>query len=97
MNLIDKNIIDCCKFVYELYNSEGGSCGGLGHIVFDDGNLEDEDILWCLKQCEDESNLKYYTLETILKSKQALLKILELKYIERYFVYYEYQNYKNYL
>ena len=97
MNSIDKNIIDCCKLVDELYNSEGGGCGGLGHIVFDDGNLEDENILWCLKQCEDESNLKDYTLETILKSKQALLKILELKYIERFFVYHEYQNYKEYL
>ena len=97
MNKIDKNILDCCKLVDELYNSEGGGCGSLGHIVFDDGNLEDENILWCLKQCDDENNLKDYPLKTILKSKEALLKILELKYIERYFVYYEYQNYKEHL
>ena len=96
MNVIDKNILDCCKLVNELYNYESGGCGGLGHIVFDDGNLEDDNILWCLKQCENEHHLKDYPLATILKSKEALLKILELKYIERFFVYYERENYKTY-
>ena len=94
---IDKNIIDCCKLVYELYETPNGSCGGLGHIVFDDGNLEDSNILWCLNQCDNIENYKDFDKETISKSKEALLSILKLKYIERYFVYYEFQNYKDYI
>jgi hypothetical protein len=97
MELIDDKILDCCKSICELYEMEGGGCGGLGHIVFDDGNLEDNNIIWCLKQCENlTENLKDYKIETILKSKEALLKMLKLNYIERFFVYYEYQNYESY-
>ena len=96
MNIIDKNILDCCEVVNQLYDMPKGATGGLGHIVFDEGNLEDEDILLCLKDCENNDNLQVYSIETILKSKEALLKILKLKYIERFFVYYERENYKMY-
>ena len=70
------------------------------YVIIDIRNMDffkDENILWCLKECDNENNLKDYPLETILKSKEALLKILELNFIERYFVYYEYENYKKYL
>jgi hypothetical protein len=96
MSLIDKNILDCCEIVNQLYDMPRGATGGLGHIVFDEGNLEDEDILFCLEDCKNYDNLQHYPIETILKSQDCLLKILELKYIERFFVYYERENYKMY-
>ena len=34
--------IGLCKYYYE-----GNPCGGLLHIVLDDGNLEDTHIAWC--------------------------------------------------
>lgn len=98
MDVIDKKIIDCCKIVSDLYELPFGGTGGLAHIVFDDGNLEEDNILWCLKECENvDKYIKDYPLFVISKSKEALLKMLELKYIERFFVYYQYDNYKMYI
>ena len=39
-----------------LYNDLQESAGGLLHIVLDDGNLDDEDIRWCLDWCDREEN-----------------------------------------
>lgn len=39
-----------CNTLYTLPECEGG---GLLHVVLDDNNYEDEHILYCLKQCEE--------------------------------------------
>lgn len=39
-----------------LYEDLGECCGGLLHIVLDDGNLEDHHILWCRAQCDKREN-----------------------------------------
>ena len=36
-----------------LYRLEDCGCGGLLHILLDDDNIEDNHIVWCLKQCEE--------------------------------------------
>ena len=35
-----------------LYESEHGSCGGVGHIVFDDNNIDDNCIDFCLGEID---------------------------------------------
>ena len=39
-----------------LYDDLGECCGGLLHIVLDDGNLEDHHILWCRNECDKREN-----------------------------------------
>ena len=60
------------KYVKCLYQIEGCSCGGLLHILLDDDNYEDEDILFCLKEClnhpeREESKLGILICEEYLK------------------------------
>jgi hypothetical protein len=94
MDEIDKNILDCCKLVCELYETVDGGVGGYGHIVFDDGNLDNESILLCIENAEN--NIFKLSEETRIKSIEALKAILKLSYIERFFVYHEYSNYEDY-
>lgn len=39
-----------------LYEDLEECCGGLLHIVLDDGNLEDHHILWCSNECDKREN-----------------------------------------
>ena len=39
-----------------LYGDLRECCGGLLHIVLDDGNLEDDHILWCISECDKREN-----------------------------------------
>lgn len=90
-NKIDENVINCCKIVKELYETEECSVGGYGHIVFDDGNLEDENILWCIEEAKkNEWNFNNDILKINLL---ALEEILKLSYLERHYVYYCYDIY----
>lgn len=54
--------MNCCKYYNKhletvreyiscLYRLDGCCTGGLLHIVLDDGNLDADDIQWCLEQC----------------------------------------------
>ena len=94
MEKISKKVIDCCKSVYELYETEDGGCGGYGHIVFDDGNLELDSIDFCIQKIYQ--NPFVYCQNTLNKSLEALIKIKELSLIERYFVYHCWSAYKEY-
>ena len=38
----------------KIYQTPGGECGGPLHIVLDDGNLETENIQWCIDHIDDE-------------------------------------------
>ena len=55
--------MNCCKhytkhletvreYISCLYNLDECGTGGLLHIALDDGNLDDDDIQWCLERCE---------------------------------------------
>ena len=41
------------KLIDLLYDTEGGAAGGLGHIVFDDANTDDDDIDYCLNNISE--------------------------------------------
>lgn len=47
---VENEIIELTK---ELYSCEGCEVGGPLHIVLDDDNVENHDILWCLKYVSD--------------------------------------------
>lgn len=61
-----REYIDC------LYQLEGCGAGGMLHIVTDDDNIEDEDILFCLKEClnhpeKEEAKIGKLICEEMLK------------------------------
>lgn len=45
------NISDVLPLLKEYCSREGNSVGGNLHIVLDDGNIEDDNIAFCLRQC----------------------------------------------
>jgi hypothetical protein len=93
--MISKNIINCCKAVKELYDSEDGSVGGYGHIVFDDGNLEDKNIKYCISEAINNKYKYDICDDTRIKSIIALTLMLSLNYVERNFVYNNYEKYND--
>lgn len=52
----NENIERVKLLVEVLYDDLGECTGGLLHIVLDDGNLEDEHILWCMANCNSREN-----------------------------------------
>lgn len=44
------------KLVELLYEDLKECCGGMLHIVLDDGNLDDDDIQWCIDYCNEPEN-----------------------------------------
>lgn len=73
------------KLAALLYEDLGECCGGMLHIVLDDGNLDDDDIQWCIDRCNHEENKdrddKYLCLE-------IAHKMLRMDEYERRLVYY---------
>jgi len=69
-------IIEAAQVIADLYNTDDGGVGGYGHIVFDDDNIEKENILWCIE--EAEKGEYSYSEETRLASLKALYACLEL-------------------
>lgn len=72
--------------IVDLYNSQDGSAGGYGHIVFDDGNIEKYHIKWCISEAENKAYSEWICEDTRLKSLLALKALLplcesEIKYI----------------
>jgi hypothetical protein len=54
--------------IIELYKIPGGESGGKAHVVFDDGNLDDENIIFCKNQCLNwipVDKLSVFTAETL--------------------------------
>ena len=52
----NENIERVKLLVEVLYDDLEECTGGLLHIVLDDGNLEDEHILWCMAECNSREN-----------------------------------------
>lgn len=73
---MENKIIKTAQVIADLYNTDDGGVGGYGHIVFDDDNIEKENILWCI---EEAKKGEYgYSEETRLASLKALYACLEL-------------------
>jgi hypothetical protein len=73
------------KLVELLYEDLKECCGGLLHIVLDDGNLEDDNLQWCIDNCnkpENENRIdKYLCLE-------IAHKMLQMDEYQRRLIYY---------
>lgn len=60
------------EYVYCLYSLEGCNCGGMLHILLDDNNINDDDIIYCLKEFlshpeREESKIGVLICEEYLK------------------------------
>ena len=52
-NVTWRDLVNAARFVYQ---QQGGECGGNLHVVLDDGNLDDNDILFCLAEAMKEGD-----------------------------------------
>lgn len=53
--------------VRELYNSPGGRAGCCLHIVLDDGNIDDDDVDFCIRWAIDQQHERCERLARILR------------------------------
>lgn len=81
--IINAKTLQAARLIEALYESEHGSVGGAGHIVFDDNNVGDGFIQYCLQCCDDPEYVKSLGEETIEASRVALLYFLTLTEDER--------------
>ena len=58
-------------------------CGGVAHVVTDDGNLEDEDIRFCLKEADSPDCFTSHGPEHFADAKALLTALLALTEEER--------------
>lgn len=86
--LIKQRIRELIKIIYTKYNCAGGHL----HIVLDDCNIEDDNIVWCLEnsisKIINKEEKKIYTecAELLLKLSYSSRKRL----LSNYNFYYEY-------
>lgn len=78
---INDRVIAAAKLVKELYETDDGSVGGYGHIVFDDWNTSDGDIESCLRDLGNDENI--LSEETTMASMRALNAFKDLSEDER--------------
>lgn len=81
----DQKVTYVNKLVHLLYDDLGESCGGMLHIVLDDGNVDDDDIEWCIayvNRTENRGRPDYYI------SMEIATKMLELSIKQRRLIYY---------
>lgn len=62
----DKHIDTIRSYINCLYSLEGCGTGGLLHIVTDDGNVEDKDILWCFDECSKHREKEEHMIGMII-------------------------------
>jgi hypothetical protein len=75
-----------CVLVKVLYDELGEGAGGMLHIVLDDGNLDDDDIQWCIEYCNREENADRHDKDLCL---EIAHRMLELSREERMLIYYQ--------
>jgi hypothetical protein len=84
-------IVKSLKLIKKLYAMEYGRVGGYGHIVFDDGNIEDGAIKHCIndaKESKYKKDISEYMPEDVrLASLEALEMFLKLTLKQRKIVY----------
>lgn len=49
--MIEKNLLDMIRDYYDLYNDKHI------HIISEDGNVEDEHVMFCLDECNKHNNV----------------------------------------
>ena len=76
-------ILDARRLIQELYNTIDGGVGGYGHIVFDDGNIDTSNIIFCLRNAYNKVHNDDICEETRLASISALEMFLLLNEDER--------------
>jgi len=84
-------IKNAAELIKQLYSLDGGSSGGYGHIVFDDGNVETHHVQFCIKEAEKGGY--NYSEEVRLASLRALESLLTLTERQRNnAIYYSFNN-----
>lgn len=58
---------DVMPLVWALYDTEHGSCGGHLHITLDDGNIEDSNIEFCIREAAKENCEPCLTIGRLLQ------------------------------
>lgn len=83
--IVNDKVNKAVELVKEVYKTDGGEVGGYGHIVFDDGNIENGNIEWCI--AEAEKGEYGFSKECQQASMKALKYFLELTEQERHSAY----------
>lgn len=74
------------EYIGCLYKLKGCSSGGMLHILLDDDNLDDDDILFCLRECvthpeEEEAQLGKLICEEYLRLSMPQRRLLTWRHI----------------
>lgn len=81
--IINDKVKLAVDLIKELYDTEDGGVGGYGHIVFDDWNVDDSDIEYCLTAARG-GGYEFLCDECRSASLKALNMFKELTEEERY-------------
>lgn len=73
------------EYIRCLYSLSGCGSGGLLHILLDDDNIDDDDILFCLKECiqhpdREESKIGQLICEEYLELSMEQRRLLTNTY-----------------
>lgn len=80
--IVNNKVIECAELIDKVY--EHAPAGGYGHIVFDDCNIEDHCIDFCLKSLENNDFGDQCSEEEKEVTKKCLLMFKELTEDERH-------------
>ena len=80
MKIVD-TVVAMLEIYYKKYNCSGGSL----HIVVDDGNLDDNNIEYCIEWANNENDVAGFIIGTLL---------LKMNMRQRKNVYSKYDEYK---
>ena len=61
-----KDVNEILKLAKEYYSIEGNSIGGSLHIVLDDGNIEDDNIQFCINYAKENDDIKGVELAELI-------------------------------
>ena len=61
-----KDVNEILKLAKEYYLIEGNSIGGSLHIVLDDGNIEDDNIKFCINYAKQNDDIKGVELAELI-------------------------------
>lgn len=82
----DEHLKTIRQYISCLYGIDGCASGGLLHILLDDDNCDNDDILYCLKECiqhpeREESKIGHLICEEYLKLGMEQRRLLTTCYI----------------
>lgn len=81
-----EEVKEICSLVKYLYDDLHEGAGGLLHIVLDDGNIDDDDLQWCLERCNREENRDRHDRDVCIEIAQ---RMLNLSREQRTLIYYQ--------